>query len=204
MNTSFRHSLVTFDTSDPQIQAAVADVHQTHRLVMSGFRIGAEEGTPRAGRNVLYTARTVGTTLQLLVQADEPGRWDHPALVDMKSWEVPVPAGWALFQITVVPALNSSGRGDGLRRRPINDLSGQLAWLRGRLEKGGARLGQVDRMSVGRIMSATKDTGPFSQPTATFAGRLAVTDLVEFWHMMRHGVGPGKAYGCGLLLTRPA
>lgn len=39
--------------------------------------------------------------------------------------------------------------------------------------------------------------------TATFEGRLRITDTAAFTDRLLHGIGPAKSYGCGLLTLAP-
>ncbi len=39
--------------------------------------------------------------------------------------------------------------------------------------------------------------------TATFEGRLRITDVTLFTDRLLHGIGPAKSYGCGLLTLAP-
>lgn len=39
--------------------------------------------------------------------------------------------------------------------------------------------------------------------TATFEGRLRITDPVVFTERLLGGIGPAKSYGCGLLTLAP-
>lgn len=61
------------------------------------------------------------------------------------------------------------------------------------------RLIRRDRVSV------TKGRGgpTITMHTATFEGRLTVTDVDLLTHALLNGIGPSKAYGCGLLTLAP-
>ncbi len=39
--------------------------------------------------------------------------------------------------------------------------------------------------------------------TATFEGRLRITDTTAFTERLLNGIGPAKSYGCGLLTLAP-
>ncbi|MER5621595.1 type I-E CRISPR-associated protein Cas6/Cse3/CasE [Streptosporangium sp. NPDC002544] len=48
-----------------------------------------------------------------------------------------------------------------------------------------------------------RDAKPVIMHTATFEGRLRITDLAAFTERLLSGIGPGKSYGCGLLTLAP-
>ncbi|GGX94045.1 type I-E CRISPR-associated protein Cas6/Cse3/CasE [Streptomyces fructofermentans] len=58
-----------------------------------------------------------------------------------------------------------------------------------------------DRSREPRTSGRTK---PVTLVTATFDGRLEVTDPQALRHTLAHGIGRAKAYGCGLITLAPA
>ncbi|MCI2422150.1 type I-E CRISPR-associated protein Cas6/Cse3/CasE [Saccharopolyspora sp. K220] len=51
--------------------------------------------------------------------------------------------------------------------------------------------------------SKNRNKPPVVLHTATFEGRLRVTDPQQLTHQLTAGIGPSKAYGCGLLTLAP-
>lgn len=49
----------------------------------------------------------------------------------------------------------------------------------------------------------SREAKPVVMHTATFEGRLRITDLATFTERLLSGIGPGKSYGCGLLTLAP-
>lgn len=54
-----------------------------------------------------------------------------------------------------------------------------------------------------RSFKKSRDTRPVVLHTATFEGRLRVTDPSTFVERLLGGIGPAKSYGCGLLTLAP-
>lgn len=86
----------------------------------------------------------------------------------------------------------------------------QLGWLLERAPRLGIRLpplagsGQPDVTVTGRSREAFRhDQGRVTLAVATFEGRLQITDPVQLRQALTRGVGPAKAYGCGLLTLAP-
>lgn len=85
----------------------------------------------------------------------------------------------------------------------------QLAWFLDRASDGGNgwgfSVGPRDDANVSvvarerLVFSKKREMNPITLNTATFEGRLVVTDPLRFREVLLGGVGSGKAYGCGLL-----
>ena len=87
----------------------------------------------------------------------------------------------------------------------------QLRWFLERASGGKSRWGfSVDISGEPRVTLMGRESVWFfkgghrvSLATATFAGRLVVTDVALFREHLLGGIGPAKAYGCGLLTLGP-
>jgi CRISPR system Cascade subunit CasE len=112
----------------------------------------------------------------------------------------------------VMDALKAVERGRGRREaRPDLERDQGLAWLNARAERcgfaletdakgrpctrvDGYRQHVIDRRKGRRAILSSLD----------FDGLLRITDPQTFAAALRQGIGSGKAFGCGLLLVRPA
>lgn len=111
---------------------------------------------------------------------------------------------------------------DGQRRNghrvELRDEPAQLDWLRRRGEQGGFRLVSVranagvpnvtatrgDKLTGKRpVGSASKETARLTLAAVTFDGVLRITDAMKFRLALVRGIGPGKAFGFGLLSVAP-
>jgi CRISPR system Cascade subunit CasE len=108
------------------------------------------------------------------------------------------------------------------RRVELRDEAEQLAWLQRKAEAGGFRLlsvrGRPDvpalqASTVSKIVGTRPDPASSSTRAAArltfgsviFDGLLVVTDSPRFQEALARGIGPGKAYGFGLLsIARPS
>lgn len=119
-----------------------------------------------------------------------------------------------LFRLTAnathsVPPDGATGRVRGKRFAHVTHVQ-QLKWLVDRAPGMGLRLPQLamhDQPDVAVIRRAHStfrhDRGRVTLGLATFQGRLQVADPDRLRHVLTNGVGPGKAYGCGLLTLAP-
>lgn len=83
----------------------------------------------------------------------------------------------------------------------------QLAWFRQRAERWGFEIANdALRISASERRSFTKNGRgtKVTLTTANFEGTLRVASPDAFVHTLRSGLGPAKAYGCGLLALSPA
>ena len=75
------------------------------------------------------------------------------------------------------------------------------AWLRSRASRLGFEVDEESLAVDGYQQHSEKD-GQLSFSTADFSGELTVIDPSAFAVALRNGIGPAKAFGCGLLLVR--
>lgn len=100
------------------------------------------------------------------------------------------------------------------RRVALRDEADQLPWLtrhgeaagfalvNARLEPGGEEFSTVTVRPAG-ILRGWKGRSVVTVETALFEGVLETTDAALFRQSIANGIGPGKAYGCGLLSLAP-
>ena len=89
-----------------------------------------------------------------------------------------------------------------------NDLvqSATRSWLDGKSERGGFHLEPDAFRAEGYRQHRVPRRGqrPATFSTVDLSGTLRVVDVERFLATMSHGLGPEKAFGCGLLLVRRA
>ncbi|ASM76182.1 type I-E CRISPR-associated protein Cas6/Cse3/CasE [Vitreoscilla filiformis] len=84
------------------------------------------------------------------------------------------------------------------------------AWLARRGERAGFVLDEACCVVSAyqpmrqRRSSAPADEAPLQFSTVELSGELTVQDPSAFTHMLTHGLGSAKAFGCGLMLVRRA
>lgn len=79
-----------------------------------------------------------------------------------------------------------------------------LAWLTPRAESAGFRVEQTRIDGYRRHQLYKRGSAPMVFSTLDFEGVLTVTDPEIFSRSLLAGLGPAKAFGCGLLLVRRA
>ncbi len=95
------------------------------------------------------------------------------------------------------------------RRAPLTDPDATLKWLERKASESGFRLVDVAENpglpdvsaipATGRRDTGARDGAKLTVDSVLFEGRLRVVDKALFLRALGQGIGPAKAYGCGLL-----
>lgn len=188
-----------------------------HAAVLAGFPTDdADRGRilwrvdagPRHTYLYVSSARRPDLT-HLVEQAGWPttSTWstgDLGALLD----SLTVDQQWS-FRLTANPT-RSTRVGDRERSQRVGCVTAehQLNWLLARTAKWGFAIpmteGRPDVVVNGRdVRSFRRQEGRVTVATATFDGRMEILDPELLRTAMVDGIGPAKAYGCGLLTLAP-
>lgn len=192
--------MLAVDLEDRRSEKLLGNIQAVHRLVMSGFpRVAGQPA--RQTLQVLYRFEAFADEFFVRVRAAESGRWlDLPPFVrimDERDAEVPMKD-----VVTVAFSLDANTvKRAGLRSGPrvfLETEAEQLEWLRRHTEALGLEIEVAGSVVVpmpcrhgeGRTIKVTR-----------FVGRARVRDHALFEQALHQGVGPAKAYGCGMLIT---
>jgi CRISPR system Cascade subunit CasE len=89
------------------------------------------------------------------------------------------------------------------QRIGLFDEGEQLAWLQRQATENGFALGNVHIVDEGFHGGKTKDEQRLKFFAVRFEGHLQVTDPDKLLEAVKSGIGPAKAFGCGLLSLAP-
>lgn len=208
----------------PDIAAMVhrlGDAYREHQMLWRLF----DEDTD-ARRDFLYRRDSNVERLGYFLLSRRPpendlGLWriDPP-----KAFEPRLTAGQRLaFSLRVNPVVTRQGRRHdvvmdakhrmGWRRLPLAERpplqrvihNAGAAWLRDRAARHGFVLNEDLLRIEGYQQHATRRGSRVIRfSTLDFTGLLTVTDPDAFGHALVRGIGPAKAFGCGLMLVRRA
>lgn len=185
-----------------------------HAAVLSGFPGGA------AGR-VLWRVDRWPHRTYLYLLSDSPPDLTH--LVEQAGW--PTTQTWRTgdyepvldriapgdrygFRLTANPTRSTRVHPERRSQRVGHVTADQqLQWLLERSDRLGMGLIEGDEPTVrlvGReVLSFRRGGSTVTVSTATFEGRLVVEDASRLREAIQQGIGPAKAYGCGLLTLAP-
>jgi CRISPR system Cascade subunit CasE len=218
-------SRLRLDPRQRDVQRALADCHLLHQRLMGVFPT-AMTANARAEFGLLYRVdideRSGIPTL--IVQSTVSPDWTHLARLGLLGGElVPetkdvssayaaiAPPARLRFRLRANPTRRvhaSHAPTDRLagKRVEVRDEEGQRDWLERKGEQGGFRLGayhvrqgDVLGKKQGGWKRGDDHTRHLTFATAVFDGVLEVADAPSFVQALRQGIGPGKAYGFGLL-----
>ncbi len=193
--------------SDPGVRAALRDAQRMHR------RVSGLYGTARAEASVLYRARVRGGTVELYLYAACPVQ--REALLssmklagerDLSDWLESMAEGqrWGFDLLTMPFKKQPDPEGRNSRRRVLRSREERLAWLARKAEQNGFELLEAEECAAEKlnVTHAENDGGTLWLDPYRYTGLLRVTDAALFRRAVRQGIGPGKAYGLGMLLLR--
>lgn len=210
-------SQLILNPASQMVQAECRNPYEMHRTLMRGFAEKREtinvlhrlDVHPYSGMMALLVQSTAEPDWRPLAQA---GQGEYLlAAPQWKAVELDLPRGRTLsFRLTANPTLKKVRRDDQGQRRhsnrvPLVHEDQQIAWL----EKQAAANGfhPLDLT----LSQGQKQTGwqkgnqrPLTLYTVQFNGRLQITDAAKFITAIQTGIGPAKAFGCGLLSLAPA
>lgn len=189
-----------------------------HAAVLAGFPSGTEQPDEKgrllwrvdqdAHRALLFVvSRNRPDLTHLAEQAGWPTRpeWEtrdyQPLLDSLRAGD-----RWA-FRLTANPTRSGRKDADAEQTQRFGHLTArqQQDWLLGRCEKNGFTIPtggsgepalEVRRREVVRF---NRQGRTVTLSTAVLDGQLEVVDADTFRHVLTHGLGPAKGYGCGLL-----
>lgn len=195
----------------------ISNPYRVHQRVCMAFPHAAapEAQAPRGPRHSVLFRIEDGPILRVLVQSSAPPQWmaafenaDFLLAASPETNSIDAdfePGDRFRFMLRANPTVKRKrpGKANGARV-PLVDTEAQQAWLRRKADAGGfapdwetlriaPRGGQVSRRS------RMKDKNPHTHYMVDYAGVLSVREPAAFKHALLAGVGPAKAYGCGLL-----
>jgi CRISPR system Cascade subunit CasE len=223
-------TVLSLDFDHPVTRAAMRDGHLAHRLTMSGFAhllpqhdfftgIARGHADHRSSLNILFAAsvRPNGTVM-LRIQSDRAPDFTHHACdywrgaIDpstppvTRNWTVPA-TGDVRYQIRANPTVTSNGR-----RRALNGVRDQIDWWTHQARCAGLELAPaaltIDDPVTFEFPSKHRTNGAnasrWVMPTQRYSGAATIADPRAHRDAVIRGIGRGRPYGAGLLLTMAA
>jgi len=227
-------SRLLLDPRHREVRRAIDDLQAMHRAVMAAFAdVDGGDARARHGVLWRLEPEPRGGPPVLLVQSAAAPDWARlpdgflaarAAVRPIDSALETLAPGLRLrFRLVANPTrkIDTKSAGDGTRRNgrrvPLRDEAAQLAWLVRKGREAGFSLGDdiagaARSVVVQPLGDATgrRNRGPGGRTDrltvrgVAFEGVLTVTDPERLRIAVARGIGPAKAYGCGLLSLAPA
>lgn len=219
-------TLMRLNPASAQVQRDLRDPQALHRTIMRGFPsvIDPEKGARaywgvlhrleyerRSGRILLYVQSRVEPDWTFLPEGYlmDDGM-ENPAVKAIDRAYASLSAGRVLrFRLRANPTrkidTKSGPQGEKRngRRVPLVTPDAQLDWLARKAEAHGFQLLQATVAAAGASELVHSHSTGMTFQGVLFEGRLVVRDADRFWEALENGIGPGKAYGYGLLSVGP-
>lgn len=195
---------LTLDPRSAQARRDLADAYDMHRTLVRAF-VANDGEAPLRFLWRLEAGANPWASPTLLVQSREPGNWDtleslpgylqRPAECKEVDLDALVrPEQHYRFRLQANPTVSRDGKRYGLAGE-----SEQLAWLQRQGERHGFAL-QTALVSASDLFDSRRKGGAaVIVQRACFEGVLQVTSGDALRAALFDGIGPAKAFGCGLL-----
>ena len=211
-------SRLLLNPRDRQVQREIADPYNLHRTILHAFnsdRASASvlhrlEQNPRNGQMILLVQSAIRPDWEWLIEkgylspADPFSGMENPAV---KEVNLSLQNGRFLqFRLTANPSIKKVRRDKNGKRRnsnrvPIVHEEKQREWLQKRAADNGFRILDTN---ISQAQNQTSRQKKITVYTVQFNGRLQITNADTFKTAIEKGIGPAKAFGCGLLSLAPA
>jgi CRISPR system Cascade subunit CasE len=212
------------------VQRDVADLQAMHRTLMAAFPQVQDAVPARAGLGVLYRLETdPNASPSILVQSGPAPQWkilpsgylsrcigagqENPACKKLDPILAALKPGMSLrFRLRANPTkkvatkTGEDGRKRNGTRADLRDEEAQRAWLHRKGQQHGFAILGVRLADEPLQTGGHRGQGEARRLTVSpvlYDGILRVTDLTLFQAALESGIGPAKAYGCGLLSIAP-
>lgn len=203
-------SLLMIDRKDPSFRQALGNVQDMHRNLMRAFRF-RDTKMPRAEESLLYALMEENGAPVLYVLSREEPEWENVKGVSLYPGSSPVcidalrdrfTAGRLLsFRLFASPTKKVAREGRLSARKFLEQPDERRDWLLRQAEKAGFSVKQYAEENT-REVTGFKKGGKIYHKGVVFTGILEITDPDAFWEAYCGGIGPGKAYGLGMLLVK--
>lgn len=196
------------DISHPGIRRALRDCNEMHRDLMSAFP--QYDTTARKSENVLFRLieRSDGVSLMMtsdsLPDTDRLCRLGYQVLPgcvkDISALEGAFREGMLLrFELLASPCKKCGFGQKNSRRVFLRTEEERLQWLERQGEKYGFQICNLEEKAIQTALDGKKNSMYIHYDAVSMSGVLKITDTSAFWQAYRQGIGPGKAYGLGML-----
>lgn len=198
---------LTLDPSSAQARRDLGDAYEMHRTLARAFALDEHSAPPR----FLWRLEASGNAWAMpvvLIQSAAEANWsvlsDQPnyLLKPVESKQIAleqlVESGNSYrFRLQANPTVTRFGKRYGL----VGEAD-QLAWLQRQGERHGFDLSRV-LVADSDVLSTRKGNARISVRRTCFEGVLQVKSPEAFSRALKAGIGPAKAFGCGLLSVAP-
>lgn len=207
-------SHLLLDRRNPSVIQSLRNCHDMHRTIMKAF---PQDGSVNAREDfgVLYRLMEQERTLTLYVMSEAAPTWDnirHNGFSEIGCKDISrLPDVFRegrrfAFDLLAQPFKKVSREGANSRRETLKTPEERQAWMERKAKDNGFRLEWVREEGKNAMSGKHSEEkgGTLFIDAIRYRGVLIVEDQSKFTRAFVRGIGPGKAYGLGLLMLKRA
>lgn len=200
-------SKIEMNLSEPAVRAALRDAQKMHRLAAGLF------GLPRQEAALVYRVQVQGQRVNLYLYAGQP--IDRSRVLpwmllagerELSGWLASMREEqlWSFDLLTMPFKKVPYGENRNSRRRVLRAQEERFAWLNRKAAQNGFMILDVQEFPGAKesALHPAERGGRLYLDFYRYSGTLQITNEELFKLALRHGIGPGKAYGLGMLLLK--
>lgn len=196
--------LIKVEMNRREARGLLADCQQMHRFVTGFF------GTDRQCNQVLYRTNMVRNRLAIYIYAQNSA--EHiPENCEVQqrnvtSWLDSMEVGqiWN-FDLIASPSKKVAAEGQkNSKRRILRESGDRQAWLERKAEQNGFAILDAQEQEQIHVFGkhGAGQGGVMHHDAYHYQGVLQITDAESFRKALQQGIGPGKAYGFGMMMVK--
>lgn len=201
-------SQLMLDLSNPSVRRGLADCNDMHRNLMKAFDFSDRKGdTPRADIALQYRVLTVNGQPSIFVLSEAKPNWDkvhgihlvNDVLCIDRLKDVFKTNARFRFQVLASPTKKVKREGKLSARVFLRTREERENWLRNKAKRAGFSIISIEEGKQ-VFLCGRKQQSKICYTGVNFQGILSIDDEEAFWNAYKNGIGPGKAYGLGMLM----
>jgi CRISPR system Cascade subunit CasE len=199
---------LTLDPRNAQARRDLGSAYEMHRTLVRAF-VKDDRSTPSRFLWRLEVGRSSWDRPIVLVQSETKGNW--PVIEGLQNYlqraveskEIALdrlvqPDRYFRFRLLANPTVSREGK-----RHALAGENEQLAWIKRQGDRHGFEVSSSVVTAKDRCNSPGKDETAIHIERICFEGLLKTKETVSLRHALVAGIGPAKAFGCGLLSLAP-
>ena len=198
---------IDMEMSATRVRAALADSQKMHRLLTGLYQ------DSRQGVSLLYRVKTGGRIVSVYQYASSPIKKENigPGMSlggerCLDRWLDSIEAGqtWGFDLVTMPFKKERCSDSGNSRRRMLRDEADRLEWLFRKAGQNGFAILEVQEFRDEKlnIYHPRDKGGKMVMDSYRYTGTMMIKDVSAFRKAVQEGIGPGKAYGLGMLLLK--
>lgn len=200
-------SKIEMNLSEPLVRAALRDAQKMHRLVAGLYGLSRQEAS------LVYRVQVQGQRVNLYLYAGQPV--DRSRILpgmrlagerELSGWLASMQEEqlWSFDLLTMPFKKVPDGENRNSRRRVLRTQEERFAWLNRKAAQNGFVILDVQEFPGEKesALHPAEQGGRLYLDSYRYSGALQIKDAERFRLALQNGIGPGKAYGLGMLLLK--